>query len=158
MSSEEYGRGSGCGEYAFTKMYFQGKIDGWFYAVAAGINVLEIGILWACRDTAAAMAIILIALAGVDLLILPMLTRNYTELTETSVQVTFGFIKTEIPYYDISQFYPTHNPLSSLAASLDRIYIGGRMSADVFIAVKEKEKFLKELEIRTGIKPGKKAV
>ena len=77
---------------------------------------------------------------------------------EKSVQVFFGFIRMEIPYYDITQFYPTHNPLSSLAASLDRIYIGGKMSKDVLIAVREKEIFLKELEKRSGIMPGKKAV
>ena len=45
----------------------------------------------------------------------------------------------------------THNPLSSLAMSFDRIYIHTSSGDDVLVAVKEKKAFIEEVYRRAGI-------
>ena len=45
----------------------------------------------------------------------------------------------------------THNPLSSLAMSFDRIYVHTSSGDDVLVAVKEKKAFIEEVYRRAGI-------
>ena len=72
----------------------------------------------AIRDEEIAVCIIRITLVLVDLLIFSILLLciSYGK----SLQIVFGFMKADILYYDIHQFYPAYNPASSLASSLGR--------------------------------------
>ena len=62
------------------------------------------------------------------------------------VLIVFGFIKKKIPYSDIVALSTTNNPLSSLAASFDRIEIKCKSKANTMISVIDKEQFLSEIK------------
>lgn len=59
--------------------------------------------------------------------------------------IVFGFIKKKIPYDDILTLCATNNPLSSLAASLDRIEIKCKNKSIVLISLVDKEIFFSEI-------------
>lgn len=131
---------------------FQGKIDWWGYALVIGTNaVLLWQILGPMRGIPASMAICAACLAGIDVLMLPILFRNYVILDEVSISIVFGLIKKCILYEDVNKVYPTRDPFSSLAFSLDRIYIQSRRAGDVMVAVYEKEAFVREVKLRSGL-------
>ena len=65
--------------------------------------------------------------------------------------IVFGLIKKRIRYSNIELLEETHNPLSSLAMSFDRIYIHTSSGDDVLVAVKEKKAFIEEVYRRAGI-------
>ena len=131
---------------------FQGKIDWWGYALVIGANaVLLWEILGPMRGIPASMAICAACLAGIDVLMLPILFRNYVILDEASLCIVFGLIKKRIFYEDVNKVYPTHDPFSSMAFSLDRIYIQSRRAGDVMVAVHEKEAFIREVKLRSGL-------
>lgn len=135
-------------------MRFAGKVDGWYYALTAGVNVMLIWPLAAfcagsSKEGALVAAIVgLACLVLCDLLIVPTLLRNYVEFDgEGNLIVVFGFQKATYPVSKIRQVRETRNPLASLAASLDRIEL--RIGYDeLMIAVKDKERFYEELRRR----------
>ena len=93
----------------------------------------------------------LVVLVLVDLLMVPMYFRNYILLGEQELLIVFGFLKKRIHYRNIELLEETHNPLSSLAMSLDRIYIHTNSGDDVLVAVKEKQAFIEEVYRRAEI-------
>ena len=80
-----------------------------------------------------------------ELVFLPIVLRNYVLLTQESLTVVFGFFKDTIKISDIIEVYETHNPLSSTAASLDRIAVKGRRN-EFMCSVVDKAGFLEELK------------
>lgn len=135
-------------------MRFAGKVDGWFYALAIGMNAMlawRVATFLADPSTEGALvdvAAALVCIAFCDLLIVPMLLRNYVEFDgEGDLIVVFGFQKATYPVSKIRQARETRNPLASLAASLDRIDL--RIGYDeLMIAVRDKERFYEELRRR----------
>lgn len=115
-------------------MKFQGKIDLWFWILMLGGEALLISALF----EADGRIIILGTLLFYSLLVLPFFFRNYVEITEEQLTVAFGFGKYSISLSEITEVYQTHNPISSTAASLDRIVIKGR-GTELMCAVRDKE-------------------
>ena len=131
-------------------MRFRGKIAWWFYAVMIGIAVVLLPITvtaYRSGDLAASL-INLVVLAAIEGLFVPIAVKNYVELQQDALLIVFGLFKKKIPYSEIVSMSPTHNPLSSLAASLDRIEIQCRQHSSTMIAVVDKKGLLREIEKR----------
>lgn len=80
---------------------------------------------------------------------------TYYTITATELVVRPTFIRWRVPLEGIIEVYPTHNPLSSPACSLDRLRINyerpsGRKTS-VMISPKAKEEFLAELAEAAGL-------
>ena len=136
-------------------MKFQGKVDLWARALVIFVNVM---MLWAVfsslnqgKESMIEIIIVLMVLVIVDLLMVPMCFRNYILLGEQELLIVFGLIKKRIRYSNIELLEETHNPLSSLAMSFDRIYVHTSSGDDVLVAVKEKKAFIEEVYRRAGI-------
>ena len=135
-------------------MRFAGKVDGWYYALTVGVNVM---LAWPLAsffaDPAKAGAFIsavvcLLCLVLCDIFITPTLLRNYVEFDgKGNLLIVFGFQKATYPVSKIRRLRETSNPLASLAASFDRIEL--RIGyEELMIAVKDKEEFFAEIERR----------
>lgn len=80
---------------------------------------------------------------------------TYYTITATELVVRSTFIHWRVPLESVIEVYPTHNPLSSPACSLDRLRIkyewpSGRKTS-VMISPKAKEEFLAELAEAAGL-------
>ena len=84
--------------------------------------------------------IMLLSFVIYNLAFVPFVIRNYVEVTEDQVLIAFGFSKVVIPISGITEVYTTHNPISSTAASLDRIVLLGQ-HGQAMCAVTDKEAF-----------------
>lgn len=75
-------------------------------------------------------------------------------LDDTDLIVRFGICRQRIPLAEISEVYPTNNPLSSPALSLDRLRVqyGQGFFKAVMISPADREGFLNELAHRAGLK------
>ncbi len=75
-------------------------------------------------------------------------------LDETHLLVRFGLCRQRILLADISEVYPTHNPLSSPALSLDRLHIqyGKGFFKAVMISPADHINFLDDLAKNAGLK------
>ena len=73
---------------------------------------------------------------------------------DTDLVVRSGMIWQRIPLANIIEVYPTHNPLSSPALSLDRLYVkyGASWTKAVMISPADRDRFLDELASRSGLK------
>lgn len=130
-------------------MKFKGKISWWFYAIMIGVAALLIPIMIfsAVVDTNVIVFMInLLVFSVVELFCIPIVLFNYVELQKEALLIVFGFIKKKIPYSDIASLSATNNPLSSLAASLDRIEIKCRTKSSTMISVIDKERFFNEMK------------
>lgn len=103
-------------------------------------------------------SIVLIILGIVDVIMISMTVQTYYEFHDDYLCVQCGFFcHEEIPYQDVRSFKETHNPLSSMGLSLDRIDIiykaqkGRNGNSEVLISPVKKQEFIKELEKRTKI-------
>jgi hypothetical protein len=80
-----------------------------------------------------------------------MLSTRYT-LTESELRIVSGPFRWRIPLQEIRSVTPTRNPLSSPALSLDRLRIEYGNGNWIMVSPRDKERFLKELQTRLGIK------
>lgn len=135
---------------------FKGKIAPWWYGVVVLLfgSALLIAWLAVTNSTTASFAasiasmtlMLLLASFSVDICI-----RNHVELFDTHMKIRFSIFTETVTYSEISLIEETNNPLHSLAASLDRLHIHHRRTGyivDVLIAVKDKEGFLQEMQLR----------
>ena len=119
-------------------MRFKGKIDLWFWLVMLAGEGL---ILFSLFDMESGIIVIMILTALIyNLAFLPFIFRNYVEVTDDVLTIAFGFSKTSVALVDIKEVYRTKNPISSTAASLDRILIQ-TSNNQLMCAVTEREKF-----------------
>ena len=87
--------------------------------------------------------------------ILPNFAGSNEKRTRTSPELNFcylitlyfGFGKESIKVNEILEVYQTHNPITSSAASLDRIVLKSKRS-EIMCSVKEKARLFEELEKR----------
>lgn len=71
-------------------------------------------------------------------------------LTDYDLIVRSGPFRWTVPLDSITEVFPTHNPLSSLACSLDRLHIRYRGSRwGVMVSPQDKEGFLRDLAARS---------
>lgn len=123
-------------------MKFKGKIDAWFWIVMLLGEALILAALFTPED---GRIIGILVLVFYNIIFLPFVFRNYVEVTEEKVSIAFGFSKESIAISEIQEVYETNNPISSSAASLDRIVIKGRQKT-MMCAVREKERFFTYLK------------
>ena len=122
-------------------MRFRGKIDLWFWFVMLlGEGIVLTAIL-------ASEEKIWGILIGVfyNIIFLPFIIRNYVEVSDETVTVVFGFSKQSIACSKITEVYRTWDPVSSTAASLDRIVLKGD-GKSIICAVQKREEFLELLK------------
>lgn len=84
------------------------------------------------------------AILSITVFLFSMIARNYVFLNSDTLTVYLGFLKLKITVADIISVKKTHNPLSSMGLSLDRIEIIWRKGC-VLISVRDKDTFLKNL-------------
>lgn len=128
-------------------MKFKGKVAEWFYAIMLLIAVILIPtIISTIRDKEIVdMIICLVMFILIELFFISIVLFNYVKLEDDYLLIVFGFIKKKIPYDDILTLCATNNPLSSLAASLDRIEIKCKNKSIVLISLVDKEIFFSEI-------------
>ena len=75
-------------------------------------------------------------------------------LDDTHLHVRFGICRQRIPLVDILEVYPTHNPLSSPALSLDRLHVqyGQSFFKAVMISPVDRDRFLDDLAKQSRLK------
>ena len=131
-------------------MIFRGKVDWWFYGIMILIAVILIPIIvTAFMDGMTGAAVVdLLVLAVIEGFCGLIVWRNYVRLETRGIVIVFGLIQLVIRYDDIHALSETRSPLSSLAASLDRIEIRYGNGGMVMIAVVEKQAFFEEMKKR----------
>lgn len=126
-------------------MKIQGKISIWFILIAISMSFLLLvlcGLLIYSKEWSG-FIICLVTLLFMEILMLPILFSNYVSFKNEYLLIVFGFIRLKIKYNDIKSVEKTNNPLSSLAASLDRIKIKNKVRSEVMIVVVDKELVIK---------------
>lgn len=132
-------------------MRFRGKVSWWFYAIMIGVAGLQIPLIIVSAfidPNVAAFLMNLVIFVSVEVFCVFIAIHNFVDLEEESLLIVFGFLWRRIPYSEITALTATNNPLSSLAASLDRIEIRCRNKASTMIAVMDKERFFLEMKKR----------
>lgn len=123
-------------------MKFKGKVDLWMWLVL----ILGDALMLYPVFTAKGIGIILgISLVIYNLSFLPFMLRNYVIVTDDKIILVFGFIKQTMDIDDLYEVYRTNNPISSTAASLDRIVLKG-FRQSILCAVTKREEFFKLLK------------
>lgn len=122
-------------------MRMKGKVSLWYWLLLIGLQIAFLyGIFYE-------KAFSLILIGGfVDFIVVPFAVRNYVLLTDDTLTIVFGFSKDSIRIDEIEQVVRTNDPISTTAASFDRIKIKGRRK-ELICAVKEKDmlfRFLRE--------------
>ena len=135
--------------------WYSSKVDWWLSLILFVLPLVSLSVLAtslasgnsAEMITAVGMCVFTAALYG--LLIIPI---RYG-ITQDELIVRFGVVRQRIPLAAIQEVYPTHNPLSSPALSLDRLAIrtGGGPFASAMISPANKDDFLNTLAIRAGL-------
>jgi membrane protein YdbS with pleckstrin-like domain len=139
------------------KQIYESKRDGWLVVmlwVAAILMLVAAGNIWVARAPFAfrlLMAVLLILMAFFVLWVL--YGTRYT-LTESTLRVQSGPFRWVIDFVAITEVFPTRNPLSSPACSLDRLHIRYRTSSSgLMISPRDKARFLLDLVARSpGLK------
>lgn len=129
-------------------MRFRGKIAVWMWGFLIFMQMVVLGVMVSLflREGFSAEFIVTALLLGLlDAFLVPMYFRNDVILKREELLIRFGFISKGIRYLDITHLQETHNPLSSLAMSLDRIYIYTLSGNDVMISVRDKQQFIDEV-------------
>ena len=130
-------------------MKFKGKVATWFYLLIFFILVMQYPILFSIYkdgitvDSMISLVIIVLLIA----IFISIIFINYVELYDEYMLIVFSFIKKKIYYEDIISLTETNNPLSSLAASLDRIEIKCKKETSVMISILNKKSFYKEIKL-----------
>jgi hypothetical protein len=141
-------------------MVHNAKVDRWLAVVIGGTAVVEVGVgatillvglmtdqpsLWPILGIAAvffgAGALIALVLWGCY--------RTRYEVAAPHLIVRFGPLRSRVPLDAIVEVFPTHNPLSAPAPSLDRLRINYRTKAGwmwfALVSPRDKEGFVRDL-------------
>jgi hypothetical protein len=137
-------------------MVYSSKKDAWLVAIMAGAIFIPLSIglynLFAPGGNRSAAAILLVAGAAVGAAVLSLTYPLHYEITANEVIVRCGVLpRQHIPLSAIKEVFPTHNPLSAPAWSLDRLrinYEGNGEEGFVLISPKDKAGFMRELVSR----------
>lgn len=136
---------------------FRTKVDLWL----AGILVGSLGFaLWAGIDTVrkdpAAGWIPLLVIVGSFGLVFALTVPTEYVLTDSDLVIRSGRLRQSIPLAGIQRVYPTKNPLSAPAWSLDRLgidYRSGRQRRLALISPDRRDEFLALIRERAGLEP-----
>jgi uncharacterized membrane protein YdbT with pleckstrin-like domain len=130
---------------------YRSKIDGWLLAVLVAafaltlLPLIVVVILLVHLPSAWLIVVLpLLIWAGVLSLLFPL----YYEITRETLVVRSGWLHYRIPLASIHRIFPTHNPLSAPALSLDRLqveYLQANVVRSILISPAEKTGFLQDL-------------
>jgi len=136
--------------------WYPSKIDWWLVPVLCLPPVAAVVVCVAAALSGATPALVvgvamLLLVGGIFFgLVFPM---RYG-LDDHDLIVRFGLCRQRIPLADISEVYPTNNPLSAPALSLDRLHV--QFGKGVFRATRispaDRNDFLDDLARRAGLK------
>lgn len=127
-------------------MKFRSKVDCWIAALVLVAPVLGLVAVVTARQWQVAVVAVAVLLS-IGAIVWPC---DYT-LDREGLLVRSGVIKWRVPYASIDRVYPTRNPLSSPAWSLDRIAIVyGRRR--VMVSPEGKGDFLSMLASSSGLR------
>ena len=133
---------------------YHSKVDAWLVAVmvAALLMTLLAMILALTLAFATAWWIVILVLViwgSAFSLLFPL----YYEITSSTLLIRSGWIRREIPLASIQRAFPTHDPLSAPALSLDRLRINyeqGGLHRFALISPRDTSSFLRDLADRAG--------
>ena len=125
-------------------MKFKGKVAAWFWLIIIAVNAVCIYELLFDPDN---VPILLFSLALCDIIFIPIVVRNYVVIEEENLKLFFGFGKDSMRIADIVEIKGSYCPISSSAASLDRLFIKGKRQ-EMVIALKDKAGFVREMQKR----------
>lgn len=136
--------------------WFKSKLDWWLGAILVAVPVLQLAALtWAIisRDRDAVYASLLGAAFVAAMYALLVVPVRYG-ISDDALLVHFGVVRQRIAYETIGEVYPTRNPLSSPALSLDRLAIKtGRGPLNLtLISPVQREEFLALLSSRANLR------
>jgi hypothetical protein len=140
-------------------MVHRAKVDRWLAAVliAAALLPLALGavILAGGIDVpvpaseAMPAALGLTALSGLIILVLWACYKTRYEITATELIIWFPPFRTALPLESLFEVFPSHNPLSAPAPSMDRLRINYRRKSGrkgfALISPRDKESFVRDL-------------
>lgn len=133
-------------------MKYKGKVAIWYYCIIIIYNLVLFKITYDLLTTGSGSAGIIINILVfilLNLICIPFAVKNYVILESDCLIIQFGFTRTSISYKEMKEVKPSHNPIASSAASLDRIVIISKTgNAMAYIAVLEKSQFLNALRKR----------
>jgi hypothetical protein len=141
---------------AETVRWYRSKVDWWLALILCVPPVASIAVCLALvlggktSEVVWGIVSVLLVFAIYFGLVFPM---RYG-LDDTHLIVRFGLCRQRIPLADISEVYPTHNPLSSPALSLDRLHVqfGQGVFKAVMISPADRDRFLDDLAQQAGLK------
>lgn len=128
---------------------FVSKVDAWLGAVLTFAAIITLGAAVSLLLIEPARPIVAanLALLGAALPLWVMLSTRYT-LTVSELRIASGPFRWRIPLRQIWSVTPTRSLLSSPALSLDRLRIDYGHDNWIMLSPRDKERFLKELEVR----------
>jgi hypothetical protein len=129
---------------------YSSKVDSWLLIAMAVIVLISLAtpfFIYRSAGFAALPSGMISLLIGAGVPIWIFSTTNYT-LTDTTLFVTSGPFKWEVPVRDITGISSTRTALSSPALSLDRLRIDYGRRKSIVISPKNKQQFIADLEAR----------
>jgi len=139
------------------KHVYESKRDGWIVVLlwaAVIVMLIAAGDIWAAHVPFAFRLLVSVLLTLVAAFVLWVLYGTRYTLTETTLIVQSGPFRWVIDLEAITEIFPTRNPLSSPACSLDRLHIRYRPNpTGLMISPREKTDFLRDL---MALSPGLK--
>ena len=134
---------------------FPTRVDRWLVAVLTISAVGSVAaILAAAREEPAEATIGGLILGGSFALVAAVALPTHYINRERELVIRSGFIRRSIPLASIRRVYPTHNPLSAPAWSLDRLgveYDSGARRGLALISPAAREEFLDLIARRAGL-------
>ena len=138
--------------------WYPSKIDTWLAVVLAiapiACVVAAVAVLAAGEFTASAIALALGPCAFIAAVYWGLLLPMRYGISADALVVRHGLVRQRIALGKITEVFPTRNPLSSPALSLDRLHVrfGAGLLKSTMISPVDKEAFLAELAARAGLR------
>jgi hypothetical protein len=136
---------------------FPTRVDRWLVAVLATSFVGAVAAVMAAAREEPKEATFAGLMVGASFaLVLALAVPTHYIIREGELVIRSGFIRRSIPLASIRRIYPTHNPLSAPAWSLNRLgieYDSGARGGLALISPAAREEFLDLIARRAGLTP-----
>ena len=119
-------------------MKIRGKISLWYWLLLIGVNaLLVLGFVYGSIDKVIAAIVFVIC----NIILIPIIVRNYVLVTNELIYIFFGFSKDSMKILEIEEVSDLGNSNNRV---LNNIYIKGKRK-EILLIVKNKEALIKEL-------------
>lgn len=134
--------------------WYPSKVDWWMYPLLSTPFVITGAVLVTALFTGEGLlaalipAVVVVAVFGG--LVVPM---RYG-ITDDEIVIKHGLMTQRAKLSEIVEVYPTRNPISSPALSLDRLFVstGKGFFKSIMISPESREEFMAELEKKAGLR------